>query len=110
SGQLLISSPAGLTLNGNGGADTISLNYSKGNPLPRALHLNGTFTINGLPATNAFSGTTLDIGQSTILISYAGGPSPATLIQQYLANGFHAGAWNGTAPASNGAITSAAAA
>jgi hypothetical protein len=47
-GQMLINDPNGLTINGNGGNDVITLDYTNGNPLPARLNLNGTFTINGL--------------------------------------------------------------
>jgi hypothetical protein len=109
-GRFLMTSPAGLTLNGNGGADSITLDYSHGDPLPRALHLNGAFTINGLPAINPLAGTVLEIGQSTVYLTYTAGSSPAAFIQQYLRNGYNSGAWNGTSSANDGAITSASAA
>jgi hypothetical protein len=110
SGQLLITSQAGLTLNGGGGQDYISLDYSKGNPFPQFLHLNGSFTFIGMPASGALSGSTIDIGQSTVNIIYFNGASPASMVQHYLQNGYNAGTWNGAAPASDGAIVSSAAA
>ncbi|HEY8751886.1 MAG TPA: C2 family cysteine protease, partial [Tepidisphaeraceae bacterium] len=112
SGQLLIDDPAGLTINGNGGNDTITLVNTNGNALPNMLHLNGTFTVNGLSNTNPFAGTTLELGQSTVFINYANaGADAATkaLIKTYLANGFNGGAWTGVPTASTGVITSTAA-
>lgn len=110
-GQVLISDPNGLTINGNGGTDTISLNYGSGtpaDPLPAALHLSGTFNLNGLSGTSPLAGHTLEIGKSTVFIGYPVGQSPLPLIQQYLRTGYNGGAWNGTGTA--GVITSAAAA
>jgi hypothetical protein len=109
-GQLLITDPAGLTINGAGSSDVITLNPANGSPLPGVVHLNGTFTFNGFTGANPLAGTKLDLGQSTLYINYASGPTPAALIQQYLANGYNAGAWNGVATASTGVITSATAA
>ena len=107
-GLLPINDPNGLTINGNGGNDTITLDYTNGNPLPNILHLNGTFTITGLEGTNPLAGTTMDIGRSTLLISY-NGSDPLAAIQGYLHNGYNAGAWNGSPTATTGVITSAAA-
>jgi hypothetical protein len=110
SGQVLINDPLGLTIDGNGGTDTITLDYTHGNPLPNTLHLNGTFILSGLAGTNPLAGTTLDLGRSTLFIGYADPTSdPLALIQQYLQNGYNSGAWTGTATSTNGAITSAAA-
>jgi hypothetical protein len=105
-GQLPINDPRGLTINGNGGGDTIMLNYgaSNANPQPNTLHLNGTFTINGLTGSNPLANTNLEIGRSTVYISYSS--SPLSLIQSYLRNGYNNGGWNGTPTASAGAITS----
>jgi hypothetical protein len=44
------------------------------------------------------------------MIGYLPGASPASVIAQYLKNGYNGGAWNGIATASTGVITSAAAA
>src|SRR4029079_1835805 len=71
-GQFPINDPNGLTIVGGGGHDTINLDYSNGNPLPNKLHLNGTFTVNGLQGASPFSGTTVEIGRSTVFISYGG--------------------------------------
>ena len=108
SGEISITDPAGLTIYGNGGSDTISLNYGAGNanPLPNTLHLNGNFTINGLSGSNPLANTTLEIGRSTVFINYAGGTDPLTTIQSYLKNGYNGGAWNGAPTVSTGAITS----
>ena len=101
-GVLPINDPHGLTINGNGGTDTISVN---GGAWPNVLHLNGTFTINGLSATNLLANTNLEIGRSTVYISYSSS-DPLSLIQGYLKNGYNNGAWNGTPTASTGVITS----
>jgi hypothetical protein len=106
SGQMLISDSAGLTVNGNGGDDAITLDYSNGNPLPNTLHLNGTFTINGLSGANPFSGMAMEIGQSTVYVNYASGPSPADAIFAALQSGYNAGGWNGAGTGASGAITS----
>jgi hypothetical protein len=108
SGQLPINDPNGLTINGNGGNDVITLDYTNGNPLPNTLHLNGTFTINNLQGTNPFAGTTLDVGRSTVFVSYSSA-DPIAAIQSYLKNGYNSGAWNGAPTASTGVITSLAA-
>jgi hypothetical protein len=108
SGQLLINDPNGLTINGNGGNDTITLDYANGNPLPNALHLNGTFAISNLQGTNPLAETRLDIGKSTVLISYSTS-DPIAANKSYLQAGYNSGAWNGTATATIGVITSAAA-
>jgi uncharacterized repeat protein (TIGR03803 family) len=105
---LPIDDPNGLTINGNGGNDTITLDYTNGNPLPAMLHLNGTFTINGLQGTNPLAGTTLEIGKSTVFITYSSF-DPIAAIQGYLRAGYNAGGWNGTPTAATGVITSAAA-
>jgi len=109
-GQLLINNASGLIINGNGANDVITLDYSNGNPLPNTIHLNGTFTINGLSGVNPLAGTNLEIGQSTVYLFYGAGANPASTIQQYLANGYNGGAWNGTPTVSTGVITSTAAA
>jgi hypothetical protein len=107
-GQLSFDDPYGLTINGNGGNDAISLDYTNGNPLPALIHLNGTFTLFNLQGTNPLAGTTLDIGRSTLFITY-GGADPLSVIQTYLQNGYSSGTWAGTPTASNGVITSLAA-
>ena len=77
---LPIDDPAGLTINANGGGsnDTITLDYSSGNPLPATIHFTGggTFTINGLQNLN---GTSLDIGTSTVYLSYVQGQPPVPI-------------------------------
>jgi hypothetical protein len=111
SGQLPINDPNGLTINGNGGNDTITLDYTTGNPLPNIVHLysgTGNFTINGLQGTNPLAGTALDMGRSTVFISYSSS-DPIAAIQGYLRNGYNAGAWNGSPTATTGVIASAAA-
>jgi hypothetical protein len=110
SGKLPINNPNGLTINGFGGSDTINLSYVRGNPLPNILHVSGSFTVNGLQGTNALAGTKLEIGQSTVYFNYASAPNPTVQIQTALKNGYNGGAWNGSATASTGVITSGAAA
>ncbi|HSZ57663.1 MAG TPA: dockerin type I repeat-containing protein, partial [Tepidisphaeraceae bacterium] len=107
--QLPINDPNGLTINGNGGNDIITLDYTNGNPLPNTLHLNGNFTINGLQGTNPLADTSLDIGRGTVFISYTS-VDPISAIKSYLQNGYANGAWNGTPTSSTGVITSSAAA
>ncbi len=102
---------ATITLNGNGGADTIGLDYSSGQqPLPHFLALNGTFTITGLQGTNPFAGSTIDLTQSTLYFSYVPGQSPTSLIQQALKAGYNNGTWTGSGAGLSGAFTSSAAA
>jgi hypothetical protein len=109
-GILPINDPRGLTINGNGGNDTIILSYTNGNPLPNTIHVNGSFTIVGLTGTNPLAGVTLDIGRSTVFINYGSPASdPIAAIRSYLAAGYNGGAWNGTPTASTGVLTSAAA-
>ena len=104
---LPINDPAGLTINGNGGNDVITLDYSNGNPLPATLHLNGTFTINGLVGSNTLAGRTLEIGGSTVYLTYANHQSdPLALIRGYLQDGFNGGSWDGTPGALTGVINS----
>ena len=109
SGMLPITDAGGLTINGNGGSDTIALVFSNGNPLPSTLHLNGTFTMNDPSGPNLMANTTIEIGRSTVYITYTSASGPIALIQQYLRNGYNNGAWNGT-PTFTGVITSTAAA
>ena len=106
--QVAINDPLGLTINGNGGNDAITLDYSNGNPLPATLHLNGVFFLNGLQGTNPLAGTVLDINRSTLFISYSSS-DPIAAIQSYLKNGYNNGAWNGMPAAGTGVITSLAA-
>jgi hypothetical protein len=107
SGVLPINDPNGLTIIGNGGADTIVLNYTNGNPFPNTLHLSGSFTVNGLQGTNSLANTTLEIAKSTIYISYAGPASdPIAAIRTYLQGGYNNGGWNGTPTATTGVVTS----
>jgi hypothetical protein len=107
--RLLINDPNGLSIIGDPGNDSITLNYTSGNPLPNTLHLNGTFTISNLQGTNPLAGTSLEIGRSTVFISYSSS-DPLAAINSYLHNGYANGAWNGTPTASTGVITSSAAA
>lgn len=111
SGRMLISDAAGILIKGNGSNDVITLNYANGNPLPGTLRLNGTFTIGGFQGTDPLAGRTLDIGGSTVYVSYAGdAPDPLTMIRAYLVNGYAGGAWTGAAaPSGAGVITSSAA-
>ena len=101
--KLAISNPNGLTINGNGGTDTIILDSSNGDPLPNLLKLNGTFTINGLSASTVGAGQTIDLGKSSVSIAYSGA-SLLPAVQKLLASGYDAGKWDGA-----GIISSAAA-
>jgi hypothetical protein len=107
-GQLAINDPNGLTVNGNGGTDTITVDYTNANPLPNILHLNGTIQFANMQGTNPLAGTTLEIGRSTVLIYYQGF-DPLAAIQGYLGNGYNSGAWNGMPTGATGVITSDAA-
>jgi len=103
---IAINDIAGLTILGNGGNDTINLNYANGNPLPNTLHLNGSFTINGLSGVSPLANTNLEIGPSTVFFNYAGGSSPLSSIQQALGTGYNGSLWNGIANALSGSIIS----
>ena len=96
-----------LTINGNGGSDVTNLD---GKSLPANVHLNGTFTINGMsggPGAPGLAGTNLELGRSTVYISYAGAASdPIAAIRRYLQTGYNNGAWNGVATPTTGVITS----
>jgi hypothetical protein len=109
-GKVMANDPAGLTIDGNGGTDVIELNYANGNPLPATLQLNGTFFLDGLSGTNPLAGTTLDLNQSTLYVTYPNTADPLAMIQSYLKAGYNNGGWNGTATATTGAIRSSAAA
>ena len=101
--QLPITDPNGLTINGNGGSDTIYLDYSNGNPLPNLINFNGTFTINGVP----LAGQTWNINRSTIYVTYPSLPfDPIATVTNELAQGYNNGGWNGIASPSNGVIIS----
>ena len=111
SGQFPIADPAGAIVNGSGGSDAIVLDWTYGSPLPNILHLNGNFTINGLVGSNPLANTNLEIGKSTVYISYANPSSdPLTAIQGYLQTGYNNGLWTGTPTPTTGVITSSAAA
>ena len=103
-GKALIANPAGLLINGNGGADTITLDAGNGNPLPNLLKLNGTFVISGLSSLTF--GQTLDVGRSAVRIPYVG-LSPLALIQGALRSGYDAGRWDGTGITSSAAAAGA---
>ncbi len=111
SGQIMVNDSRGLTINGGGGSDLITLDFSSGGgPLPKTFHINGTFTVSGLQGVNRLAGAAIDIGQSTVFLSYGAGTSPASQIQQALARGFNGGSWNGAASPTLGVIASTAAA
>jgi hypothetical protein len=108
--QMAINDPAGLTINGAGSNDVITLDYTHGDPLPNKLNLNGVFTLNGLVTTgNPLANTTLDLEKSTLFINY-GAPvnDPMATIRGYLKTGYNGGTWTGTS--ANGSIRSSAAA
>ena len=104
--QLSISDTNGLTINGLGSNDVITLDYTNGNPLPNKVHLNGVFSVNGLQNSIGLNNTTLDIEHSRVYLNYGAGPSPISLVQSYLANGYNGGNWNGTPSVSTGVIDS----
>ena len=110
-GQLPINDPNGLTINDPTGNNVITADYLESYqrlyPLPNTLHLNGTFTIDGLQGSSPLAANTrLEIGRSTVYINYANNPDPVAAIQQYLKVGFNNGAWNGAPTAITGVITS----
>jgi len=110
-GQLSLADAAGLTINGNGGTDTVLLDYGNGSPLPALLNLNGTFIVNGLNTGNpqALAFSKIDIGNSTVYFSYSG-TSAAGIVRQALVQGYNGGNWAGTASPAFGAIVSSNAA
>jgi hypothetical protein len=108
SDRVLITDPNGLAINGNGGNDSIILDYTNGNPLPALVHLNGMFTVTGLQGSS-LPGVTLDIGSSTIYFNYDPSASPLAAIHQALAKGYNNGAWNGAASPTSGAIVTSVA-
>ena len=111
SGAVYVGDLNGLTLNSNGGNDSIVLNYANGNPIPPTLHLNGIFTLIGVQGSNPLANTTMEIGRSTVFINYANpATDPIAAIRGYLKAGLGNGTWNGTPSANTGAITSTAAA
>jgi predicted outer membrane repeat protein len=105
-GQFPIDGPDGQSINGNG---VIGLDYTNGDPLPESLRLNGTLTISGLSGNNPMGGTSLDIEQSTVYISYATGPDPLAAILLFLKIGYDAGDWEGVPSPTDGAIISSSA-
>jgi len=86
-GPVTKSSGGELTINGNGGTDTITLDTSSGNPTPGTLKLNqsagGTFLIQGLTQVPSYK---IDIENSTVQINYSGA-SPLSTIQANLKSG-----------------------
>jgi len=108
--QTLINDPNGLTIIGGGSNDVITLDYTRGDPLPNKLNLNGIFTLNNLASTgNPLANTSIDLETSTLFINY-GSPAndPLSLIKGYLKAGYNNGTWTGTS--SNGLILSSSAA
>lgn len=110
--RMLLADLNGLTVNGLGSNDVITIDNTNGNPLPNLTTLNGRFTVNGLTALGAdpLSGKTMDIKNSTLFVSYPTlGSDPIAAIKGYLTKGYNGGDWNGTsatAPAGTGAIRS----
>ena len=86
------SAQAGLTINSNGGTDTIILDNSGGNPLPTLLKTSGNFTLQGL--TGLAFGQRLDLTSGALRIAYSG-QTPLALIQGYLRSGYDGGRWDG---------------
>ena len=108
-GSVPLWDPAGVFINGGGGSDTIALDNSNASPLPHYLHLNGIFSISGMSSSNPLASTMVEIGRSTVFISYTSS-DPLSLIQGYLKNGYNNGAWNGAPTTSTGVIISTPAA
>jgi len=105
--KVAINDPNGLMIEGNGASVTIALDGTNGDPLPNLLKLNsgsGMFTIDGLTANVVGNSQTIDIGASTVLISYSGS-SPLAAVQAAIKSGYDGGKWDGT-----GIISTAAAA
>lgn len=94
-GSLAINDPNGLTITGNGGVETITLDPSNGDPLPNLLKLAGTFTLTGLTPGVPAPGQTIDLGISSVTIPYSTS-SPLSQVQALLSSGYDKGAWNGT--------------
>ena len=74
--KVAITDPNGLTINGNGGTDTITLDNSNGDPTPKQLVLNQTgagskFILIGLNLPSS-AGHKMDIENSTVQINYPG--------------------------------------
>jgi len=109
-GQMAINDSNGLTINGDGSNDVVALDYSNGDPLPNIIHLDGTFTLSGLPTTgNPLADTTIDLEKSTLFVHYVPSANdPLSLIQGYLKTGYNNGTWTGTS--ANGSILSSSAA
>ena len=87
--KVAINDPKGLTINGNGGTDTITLDNSNGDPTPDLLVLNQTgagskFILIGLSQPSA--GHKIDIENSTVQINYSGS-SILPAVQTALAGG-----------------------
>ncbi len=96
-----------VSFRGIANTDVINLSYASGNPLPGKLQLeSGSFQLNGF---QNFNNTTLDMGTSSLLISYPAGNSVASTIRQYLQRGYNGGAWNGAATPTLGSINSSSA-
>ena len=112
--QLSITDTNGLTINGLGGADVVTLDYTNGNPMPTKLILNETqgspnsFTINGFRNSVGLANSTIDIKRSTVFFNYGAGATPLSLLQGYIASGFNGGTWVSTA--TTGVVTSSNAA
>jgi uncharacterized delta-60 repeat protein len=109
SGSLPANDPAGLTIFGDSANDTI--NFADNTALPTILHLNGTFTLNGLTGTNPFAGTVIDIAGGALFIPYAGPTAdPMSNILADIKKGYaFFGDWTGISPATAGTIGSTAA-
>jgi hypothetical protein len=54
---------------------------------PRATHTIRSLAISG--------GARMDLGDDTLMIAYAGGPSPADMIRSYMTSAFAGGSWSG---------------
>src|SRR5579859_4938486 len=107
-GQVSINDPAGLTINSNGGVNTINL--TGGSALPDLLKLNGTFTLSTLSGANPLAGKTIDLRHATLSVFfYPAAPSPDATFVRYIQNAYDHGNWDGTATPTTGVITSSVA-
>jgi hypothetical protein len=110
SGSVRIDDPIGLTINGNGGSDTITVFVGNDPQFPNVTHFNGTFTITGRVPYPLQAGQTWDLNRSTIYFPDFTASDIGTLIRDQIRAGYNGGAWDGVAtPDTNGLITSTAA-
>jgi len=109
SGTVRIDDPVGLTINGNGGTDTIAVFTGYDVEFPNLTHFNGTFIITGRVAYLPQPGQTWDINRSTIYFNSAGIQDNIAYARDELRAGYNGGTWDGAASPDTGLITSTAA-